>query len=200
MKKILTVLSLLILFCGCRSCPQGFAQEGAPMKKRIVMIIPEDQFRDEELLRPKEMFIKKGIYVSIASTTTDKVKGMLGAEVVPDALIENVRAVDFDVVLFVGGIGASQYWDDQTAHQLANEANNSGRIVAAICIAPVTLARAGILNGKRATVYPSDSKELTAKGADYTGRPVERDDNIITASGPESAGEFAQTIIDALNI
>jgi len=200
MKKALLILSFLFLFCGCRTCPPGYAQEAAAMKKKIVMVIAEDQFRDEELLQPKEMFVKSGLYVSIASTTTGKVKGMLGAQVVPDMLLRDISAVDFDVILFVGGMGASQYWNDPAAHQLIVEANNSNRIVAAICIAPVVLARSGILKGKRATVYPAQSGELTAAGADYTGRSVEVDGNIITASGPEAAGEFAQAILDALNI
>ena len=200
MKKVALVIFLSLLFCGCRTCSSGYAEEGGPVKKKIVMIIAQDQFRDEEFFIPKDIFVKRGVYVSVASTTTGSVKGMLGGEAVPDTLIDNVSPIDFDAVLFVGGMGASQYWNDPVAHQLINQANNSNRIVAAICVAPVTLARAGILKGKRATVYSSESNELIAAGANYTGREVERDGNIITASGPQAAREFAQAVIDALNI
>lgn len=66
--------------------------------------------------------------------------------------------------------------------------------MSAICLAPVTLANAGLLEGKRATVYPSAKSFLKWKGATYTGNPVEVDGNIVTANGPEVAEEFAQAV------
>lgn len=70
----------------------------------------------------------------------------------------------------------------------------------AICIAPVTLANAGILEGKRTTAFPSVESDLKARGANYTGNPVERDGKIITGSGPEAATEFGKTIVAALHL
>jgi len=70
--------------------------------------------------------------------------------------------------------------------------------VAAICISPVTLARAGILKNRRATVFPTEAEELKKEGAIYTGAPVEEDGRIITASGPEAAGEFGERIASVL--
>lgn len=167
--------------------------------KKAVMIIAQDNFRDEELVQPKEILEHSGIDVLIASTTLNHVKGMLGAEVKPDILVRDVNVRDFDAVVFVGGIGASQYWDDPVAHKLAQDALNAGKVVGAICIAPVTLAKAGILKARRATVWPSEAEQLKAAGVKYTGRPVERDGNIITASGPNAAFEFAEELARALN-
>jgi protease I len=166
--------------------------------KKVVMIIAQDNFRDEELLEPKKILEHSGIEVKIASTTVKEVKGMLGAKVKPDVLLIDINVRDFDAVVFVGGIGASQYWDDPLAHKLAQDALNANRIVAAICIAPVTLAEAGILGGKRATVWSSEAGQLKAAGANYTGRPVEKDGNIITAAGPFAAVEFAEELMRAL--
>lgn len=167
--------------------------------KRVVMIIAQDDFRDEELLQPKEILKKSGIEVKIASTTLDSVKGMLGAKVKPDILFRDVQAKDFDAVIFVGGSGASQYWNDPLAHKLAQDAAGLNKVLAAICIAPVTLSNAGLLKGKRATVWSSESEKLKAGGANYTGRPVEKDGNIITASGPAAATEFGYEIVRALS-
>ncbi|MCM8799824.1 MAG: DJ-1/PfpI family protein [Candidatus Omnitrophica bacterium] len=168
------------------------------MKKILMIIAPED-FRDEELLRPKEIFEKNEFKVVIASTSLNTAKGMLGAKIKPDILLTDVIVDDYVAVVFVGGIGASCYWEDHLAHKIANDAYNKGKIVSAICIAPVTLANAGLLSGKKATVWESEAGLLKKKGAQYTGRSVERDGKIITASGPFAAEEFADTILKVLS-
>ncbi|MDP2905114.1 MAG: DJ-1/PfpI family protein, partial [Candidatus Omnitrophota bacterium] len=71
-------------------------------------------------------------------------------------------------------------------------------IVAGICSASVTLARSGILKGRRATVFSGDAGEIIKSGAEYTGRPVEIDGKIITASGPLAAGEFGRELVKAI--
>lgn len=166
--------------------------------KKAVMIIAEKDFRDEELLQPKEILEKNGIEVKVASTTLKEAKGVLGAKVKPDILVSDIKINDFDAVIFVGGAGSSQYWDDPVAHKLAQGAVNKDKIIAAICIAPVTLAKAGLLKGKRATVWSSESGQLESAGADYTGEPVEKDGKIITAAGPFAGREFAEEIVEAL--
>jgi len=198
MKKILLISLILLLLTTYNLQLTTYAQEGVAKMKKVVMIIAQDGFRDEELLEPKEILEKNGIEVKVASTSLSQAKGMLGAKVKPDILVSDINVRDFDAVIFVGGIGASQYWDDPIAHQLTLEAVNSNRIVAAICIAPVTLAKAGVLKGKRATVWSSEAGQLKAEGAKYTARPVEKDGNIITGSGPTAAREFAEEIVKAL--
>lgn len=167
------------------------------MKKAVMIIAPED-FRDEELFEPKEILEKCSVEVKIASVSLDVAVGKLGAKVKPDMLLKEIKAKDFDAVIFVGGIGASRYFDDQQAHDLARGALKENRVVAAICIAPVILARAGLLKDKRATVFSSEEKEIKGRGAKYSGRPVERDGNIITAAGPFAATEFGKEIAKAL--
>lgn len=166
--------------------------------KKAVMVIAEDRFRDEELAQPKEILEDSGIEVKVASTSLKEAKGVLGARVKPDILVRDINLKDFAAIIFIGGGGASQYWDDPLAHQLIRDAINDNKIVAAICIAPVTLAKAGILEGKRATVFSQGADELKAAGANYTGHPVEKDGNIITASGPAAAREFAQELVKAI--
>lgn len=196
MMKIIIILLALFLGYGLRVTSYG--QEGVVAMKKVVMIIAPDGFRDEELAQPKEVLERSGIQVKVASTSLKEAKGTLGAKVKPDILVSDISVKDFDAIIFVGGIGASQYWDDPLAHQLAEDAFNLNRVVAAICIAPVTLAKAGILKGKRATVWSSEAGQLKAEGANYTGRAVEKDGNIITASGPAAAREFAEEISKAL--
>jgi protease I len=166
--------------------------------KKIVMVIGENDYRDEELLEPKRIFEKNGIQVSVASTSLEVSKGVLGAEVKPDLLVQDIAVSDLDALVFVGGQGATQYWDDPISHKIAFDAVNAQKIVAAICIAPVILAKAGLLKGKRATVWATEAGQISYNGAIYTKKNVEIDGNIITAAGPFAARQFAEEIIKAV--
>ncbi|MBU1153352.1 DJ-1/PfpI family protein [bacterium] len=112
--------------------------------------------------------------------------------------MRQTKAANYDAIVFVGGGGSSEYWNNPAAHKIAKEMAVMGKVVGAICIAPVILANAGILNGKKATVFPSEIERLKAKGAIYTCAGVEIDGRIITANGPQSAALFGEAIVAAL--
>jgi len=195
---VLTLALALLVSCGPKATPTPVAEAEELSGKKVVMIIASRDFRDEELSVPRSYLEGKGATVIVASSSLDPAKGMLGSQVKPQMLISDIKVDEYDAIVFVGGVGAEEYWDNPTAHTLAREAVEKGKILAAICIAPVTLARAGVLKGKKATVFPKVSAELEAAGASYTGRTVERDGNIITANGPKAAEEFAREIARAL--
>ena len=162
------------------------------------MVVAAQGFRDEELFEPKEILERAGLEVKVASTNLSEAKGSQGAQIKPDILVQDINWKDFAAIVFIGGKGSIQYWDDPLAHRLIQEAYAGQRLVAAICIAPVTLARAGILKGKKATVWATEGEQLKDKGADYTARQVEKDGNIITANGPSAARQFGEEILKAL--
>lgn len=162
------------------------------------MIIAQNGFRDEELKEPSEILKQKGIKVTIASSSLDPAKGMLGASAKPEILLSELKVEDYDAVIFVGGVGAKQYWDDPTAHRIAREALKKKKVLGAICIAPVILANAGVLSGKKVTVWESEAIRIKGKGATYTSKPVEIDGKIVTGSGPQAAKQFGQAIAKLL--
>lgn len=202
MKKTFLAIGLIvvsfILSCMLVIPVKGEGNMQTIKGKKVVMIIARSNFRDEELLKPKEVLEKNGIAVTVASSSLKEATGMLGAKVKPDMLFTNINIGDYDGVIFVGGSGSSEYWDNPTAHKIARDANNAGKIVGAICIAPVTLAKAGILADKKATTYSSTVNDIKACGAKFSGADVERDGNIITASGPPVALKFGEAIVKAL--
>ena len=165
----------------------------------ILMIVAPDNFRDEELFEPKKVFENAGADVVIASKGVKTARGKLGGAINVDKNIANVHVDDYDAIVFIGGPGASIFFDDGTALGLAKDAYEKGKITAAICIAPSILANAGILKGKKATAFSSEEDNLNAKGAVYTGRPVTADGKIITANGPGAAAEFGKKIMEALS-
>jgi protease I len=161
---------------------------------KIAMIIAKDGFRDEEYLHPKEVFVKSNFEVDTYSSSTGAAKGMLGATVKVDKTIDQLKVENYDAIIFVGGVGSSEYWDNPVAHKIAQEAVKQNKVLAAICIAPVTLAKAGVLKDKNATVYFSESSQLKKYNANYTAKDVEVDGNIVTAAGPHAAKQFGETI------
>ena len=195
MKK--TIFTIITIFL-CSTSIMGEITMADTNNKSVVMIIAQDNFRDEEYLKPAGIFKKNGIKVTVASSSLEMAKGMLGAEVKPDILYKDIKVDDYDAVIFVGGAGANYYWNDTTTHKLAKDTLAKGKILAAICIAPVTLANAGVLKGKNATVFSSVADNILKKGAKYTGKSVEVDGNIITAEGPAAATAFGEAIVKAL--
>jgi protease I len=169
-------------------------------RKKVLMVIAPENFRDEEYREPRRILEEKGCAVTVASTHTREAKGMLGLKVTPDTTIDAVDPAQFDMVVFVGGYGAEHYYNHRRAHEIASATAKAGRPLAAICVAPTILANAGVLKGRKATVWESQSKALTAGGATYTGRNVERDGLIITADGPSSAVPFGEELARALGV
>lgn len=165
---------------------------------RVVMIIAKNGFRDEEYLQPKEILTQAGIEVITASSSLGTAKGMLGANAKIDIVLDDIKVSDYDGIIFVGGVGSSEYWDNTKAHKIATDAVNQNKILAAICIAPVTLARAGVLKGKKSTVFPSETEQLKKYGAIYTGKEVEVDGKIVTGAGPQAAKQFGEKIKELL--
>ncbi len=165
---------------------------------KVLMIIAPKNFRDEELFHTKEELEKEGHDITIASTTTEEATGMLGGKVKPEITIDKVDVNEYDAIVFVGGSGASIYFENEKAKEIAKKAYETGKVVGAICIAPSILANAEILKNKMATCWPSEETNLLAKGASYTGEPVTVDGKIITANGPTAARNFGRTIAKLL--
>ena len=167
--------------------------------KKAVLIIASNGYRDEEFEEPKKALSLSGCEVVVASSSLKEASGMLGGKIKPDILINDIKVEDFDCIIFIGGTGSSEYWNNPTAHEISKKAYDSGKILAAICIAPVTLANSGVLKDKKVTVYFSEAGRVKSEGAIYTGKPVEVDGNIVTADGPGSAERFANTLIEKLS-
>ncbi len=204
MKKSVIFVTLLLVFCGSKPQTASVTKDPEPVltntpKRSVLIVIAHKDFRDEEFKEPYELLKNAGMNVTIASTDTTPANGMFGMNVKPEMLVESVSPNDFDALVLVGGSGCRSLWDNETLHGIIRQFDGDKKIIAAICIAPVILARAGILKEEKATVYPSVANEIKSLCAGYTGADVERSNNIITASGPAAAKDFARTILEAVS-
>ena len=171
--------------------------------KKIVLIIAFRDFRDEEYFIPKEILEKNNIEVKTASAEKGTAIGVNGGEANVDILAEEINLPDFDGIIFIGGPGTLKELDNENSYKIARETISQNKILGAICISPVILAKAEVLNEKQATVWssPMDKEPiriLEQEGAIYQDKPVVIDKNIITAKGPAAAQEFAKTLVEAL--
>jgi protease I len=168
------------------------------MNKKIAMIIASKNFRDEEYAMPKKVFEANGYQVTTASSKTGTIRGMLGDTVTPDTLYTSIDPKDYDAVIFVGGGGAREYFNDSTAHAIAKKTLAENKVLGAICIAPSILANAGLLLDKKAVVFSSEEANLESKGAILQPGDVAKDGNIVTATGPNAAKSFGKKIVESL--
>lgn len=169
--------------------------------KKILYIIAQQNFRDEELTIPKQILEKQGVKVTVASATADEARGMLGLRIRPDIMIREVNPNNFDALIIAGGTGSPRLADLPEALSVVRRFHSQGKLIAAICVAPYVLAKAGILKEIKVTAYPADFvlAELRRAGALYQEESVVIDGKIITADGPESAKQFGENITKVLS-
>jgi len=173
-------------------------KEAVHMSKKVLFILAEDPFRDPEYFEPRKVIENAGHKVT-TTCTAPVAKGAEGATVKVDVLFKDVKASDYDAIVFIGGAGSYQYHNDKKAHELAIYGAKTGKVLGAICASVGTIANAGVLKGKKATSFSGVSDMVKAGGAIYTGAGVTVDGNIVTADGPRSAKAFGEALVKVLS-
>lgn len=171
------------------------------METRILIVIAQHKFRDEEFEHPKTVFRQKGFAITVAAPEKKEATGVKGATVTPDISIANAANQQYDAVVVVGGGGArDDLWNNRTLFNILNAHHAAGKPVAAICIAPVVLARAGLLKGVAATVFkdPETLAEFAKHGVVLEEKDVVVSGRIVTANGPAAARAFGHAVASLL--
>jgi protease I len=164
---------------------------------KILSVIAPEGYQDIEYNDSKKV-LGSYSHTVVTASTVDEAHGKYGGTQKSDVLLSDVNVEDYDAILFVGGPGSHDYFDDPVAHNIAKAFLDAGKLTTAICAAPSILANAGLLDGITCTCFPSQADNLKEKGANYTGNPVEQDGLIITADGPDSATAFGKQIAEVL--
>jgi protease I len=165
---------------------------------KILVIIPHDGFRDEELDAIMEKSAKAGHTVSIGSSHHTEARGAYGKLIKPDVTLSYVEEADYDCIVFIGGAGIVEYVSDGDVSRLILRFTQSRKVVAAIGMAVELLIYAGVLSGKKATADVTTAPKLADAGAYFTGKYTEWDSNILTGSGYKASEEFADELVRGL--
>ncbi|SDB05840.1 DJ-1 family glyoxalase III [Eubacterium oxidoreducens] len=166
------------------------------MKKAAIFLA--DGFEDVEALATVDVLRRADVIVDLVNVEgCETVKTGRGITLVTDKRLNEVRFDELDALILPGGLGGYEtLLKNEKIHKEVKRAYEEGKLIAAICAAPGVLGKIGILNGKKATIYPGMEKELD--GAIYVKNEVTKDGNIITAPGMGKTIEFALAILEEL--
>lgn len=163
----------------------------------MVYIFLTDGFEPIEAVTPIDMLRRADLDVTTVSIGESLVvSGSRDITIQADAMFDDIDFSDADMLVLPGGPGTSGLECHDGLCRLLKEHAAQSKPLAAICAAPSVLGHLGLLEGRRATVYPGCGEGID--GVDFTGRFVERDGNVITAVGPAASFAFAAEIIALL--
>jgi DJ-1 family protein len=152
-------------------------------------------FEEVEAVTIVDLLRRADIQVKTVSIMEDKlVYGAHGIGVEADILFNEADYERCSMLILPGGMpGTTNLCNHRELKEVLVNFSKAGKPVAAICAAPMVLARAGILKGREATIYEGMENELI--GARHIDMPVVVSDNVVTSKGPGTAMDFALTII-----
>src|SRR5262245_11666751 len=168
--------------------------------KRVAVLV-EDEFEDRELTGPVAALRDAGATVVIVGPMAGATfKGKRGdALVTSDLAAGAARMKDFDALVIPGGHAPDKMRMRHAMVDLARDAMDAGKPVAAICHGPQLLISASALRGRTLTCCPSIAIDVKNAGGLYVDKPVVEDKNLITSRKPDDVPLFCEALIRALS-
>lgn len=169
------------------------------MKNRILFVLA-DGFEETECVVPFDILSRGDVQVTFAGIHDDvSVEGAHGLTVKADILLSEAELSDFDGVFLPGGSrGVENLMASARVLEIVRDFYGAGKWVLSICAGPLVLARAGILDGKSVTSYPSTEAEMRPYCGNYREDRVVVCDKVLTSRGPGTAEEFGFAVLEAL--
>lgn len=163
-----------------------------------VFIFLADGFEETEAIATTDILLRAEFNVKTVSISSVKtVGGTHNITVLADCLLSETDFSDADCLILPGGMpGAANLDQNSDVKRILSEHYKQGKLLAAICAAPLVLGRLKFLVGRDAVCYPGFEKYL--EGASLIKNKVAYSKNIITAKGPGCVFEFGLKIIELL--
>lgn len=164
----------------------------------MVYVFLAKGFEELEALAPVDVLRRAGVEVKTVGVTGKRVRGSHNISVNCDITIDEADINNFDGIILPGGMpGTTNLEANDTVNKFIDYAVQNGKIIGAICAAPMILGHKGLLRGKNAVCFTGFEKELT--GAHVLDRPAVRDGNIVTGWGAGGAMDFALLYLEAIS-
>jgi transcriptional regulator GlxA family with amidase domain len=136
--------------------------------------------------------------VFTVAKTTQPVNATGGIVLVPRHSFADAPRID--LLLVPGGFGTRPLLQDSPTIDWIRTTAASARRTASVCTGALLLARAGLLDGRRATTHWGAFGLLTSLAKDVTVDPEARfvDDGVMTSAGVASGMDLALHIVEVL--
>jgi 4-methyl-5(b-hydroxyethyl)-thiazole monophosphate biosynthesis len=162
-----------------------------------VAVVLADGFEETEAMAIIDVLRRAEIDTVVAGLHDGHIMSARKVRVVPDTVIDTVRADDFDMLVLPGGQpGSDNLNADLRVKELIKSFSRKNKLLGAICAAPIVLAGAGVIEGRRVTSYPTYKGKLG--NVVYEEKSVVSDGNVLTSRGAGTALTFGLAIVERL--
>ncbi len=134
------------------------------------------------------------------------IRTTFGFDVLPEQRLDEINPDDFDALVIPGGFGDAGFYEEALSEPFLDVIRSFDARqapIAAVCVSSLSLAAAGVLKGKRATVYHqvggTRKAELESYGAVFVDEPLVIDGHLMTSTGPGTGIELALKLLEYLS-
>ena len=163
-----------------------------------VLVLVADRYNHQEYSYVVDALKRQGAHVVVASFSLETVHSYDGGSVKPDITFEQVELGGYHAIYIPGGYAPEKLAESELVLNLVREARRRGLVVAAICHGPLVLARAGVIDGVKATGYSAVLDEMRKAGGIVVAEKAVRDGDIITGTDPSALPQFTKLLAEAL--
>jgi len=179
------------------------------MQKRVLILL-SNGFEAMEAACFTEVFGWASIYGDIqfdqlSVGLRSPLKTTFGFDVLPERILNEINIEDFDALVIPGGFGDAGFYEEALSEPFLDVIRSFDRRqapIAAVCVSALSLAAAGVLKGRRATVYHqvggTRKAELESYGAVFVDEPLVVDGHLMTSTGPGTGIELALKLLEVL--
>ena len=141
-------------------------------------------------------YLERKLFQVVISSSTAEIETDTGDTIFTSKLLKDIKSTDYKALIILNS--PQETTKESMIFKVVTDMNSAGKIIGAIYDAPLILAEAGILSGRKATVWATGYKKLIEAGAIYQGTPMVIDGNIITASSYQALPAFLTKLMDML--
>jgi len=165
--------------------------------KRVIVLLDE-LVEDVEFIYPYFRFKEEGFETYSVAMEKKTYHGKKGCTYRPDKVFNEIKNETFDGIYIPGGYAPDRLRRYPELSEFIRKHYEMGKIIASVCHGPWVLISAKIVKGKKVTGYFAIKDDLINAGAVYTGKEVEVDGNLITATDPKAMVKQLPIVIEKL--
>lgn len=160
-----------------------------------VLILAGDAAESLEVMYPYQRLLEEGYEVDIAGPSKKKLQFVVhdfvdgydtytekpGYTWPADVAFKDVNPADYVALVIPGGRSPEYIRNDADVQRIIRHFFSEQKPVAQICHAPLALAAAGVLSGRRSAAYPALAPDVRAAGGEFVDSEAVIDGNMVSA-------------------